>query len=137
MFAFHLEVPAGDTSLDVSFDFLISGVASGYSSGASSTADLNDLSWNQVMLYPKGYAAKDLMYARKPETSCRMEIRHGTAEAQTNGRHDQLRRQCSLSMLVDSPVLSGRYFRVIPLTPGQDPFHTKSISPPIAKPTWR
>ena len=63
MFAFHLTVPAGVTSLDVRFDFLIAGAASGYSSGASATAYLNDMSWNQVILYPKGFAAKDLMYA--------------------------------------------------------------------------
>src|SRR5580658_551762 len=57
MFEFHLEIPAGVTSLDVTFDFLISGVGSGYSSGASSTAFLNDLNWNQVVLYPQGYAS--------------------------------------------------------------------------------
>ena len=60
MFEFHLEIPPGVTSLDVSFDFLISGAGSGYSSGASSTAVLNDLSWNQLVLYPQGYASKDL-----------------------------------------------------------------------------
>src|SRR5580658_9418819 len=63
MFAFHLTVPAGVTALDVKFDFLIAGMASGYSSGASATAYLDDMSWNQVILYPKGFAAKDLMYA--------------------------------------------------------------------------
>ena len=62
MFAFHLTVPAGVSSLDVKFDFLISARESGYSSGASSTAYLNDLSWNQVIVYPRGFAAKDLMY---------------------------------------------------------------------------
>src|SRR3984885_5835068 len=61
MVAFHLTVPAGVPSLDVKFDFLISGAGSGYSSGASATAYLNDLSWNQGILYPKGFPGKDLV----------------------------------------------------------------------------
>jgi predicted metalloprotease with PDZ domain len=127
MFAFHLEVPAGVTSLDVNFDFLISGAGSGYSSGASSTAYLNDLSWNQVVLYPRGYAAKDLTYA--PSLKLPPGWKFGTAlpGAKQNGDTVSFA-PTSLSTLVDSPVLSGRYFRVIELTPGQNPSHEIDIA---------
>src|SRR3954470_1581272 len=37
MFAFHLEVPAGVTSLDVAFDFISPPESEGFSSGASAT----------------------------------------------------------------------------------------------------
>src|SRR5690348_960961 len=62
MFAFHLDIPAGVELLDADFDFLLSAPASGYSSGASATADLDVLSWNQVLLYPQGYAADQLTF---------------------------------------------------------------------------
>ena len=114
MFAFHLTIPPGVTSLDVKFDFLISGAGSGYSSGASSTAYLNDLSWNQVILYPRGYAAKDLTYA--PSLKLPAGWKFGTALPGAKQNGDRITFDpCSLSTLVDSPVLSGRFFRVIPL----------------------
>src|SRR5579862_1367679 len=54
MFAIHCDVPAGATSLDVAFDFILPADATGFSSGASSTAELLVLSWNQVVMYPAG-----------------------------------------------------------------------------------
>src|SRR5271154_3669335 len=61
-FTFHLDIPQGANSLDVDLDFLLSAPASGFSSGASATANLDLLSWNQVLLYPQGYGASDLMF---------------------------------------------------------------------------
>lgn len=122
MFAFHLTVPAGVTSLDVRFDFLISGAGSGYSAGASSTAYINDLSWNQVILYPRGYAAKDLTYAPSLKLPARWKFGTALPGAKQNG--DTITFDpTSLSTLIDSPVLSGRFFRAIPLSPGQDTPH--------------
>ena len=62
MFAFHLEVPAGAESLDVQLDFLLSAAASGFSAGASATGQLDLLSWNQVLLYPKGSPVSDIFF---------------------------------------------------------------------------
>src|SRR5277367_3293518 len=122
MFAFHLEIPAGVTSLEVTFDFLISGAGSGYSSGASSTAYLNDLSWNQLLLYPRGYAAKDLTYAPSLKLPEGWKFATALPGAKQNGDTITFS-PVPLSTLMDSPVLSGRYFRVIQLTPGQTPSH--------------
>ena len=127
MFEFHLEIPPGVTSLDVSFDFLISGAGSGYSSGASSTAVLNDLSWNQLVLYPQGYASKDLTYV--PSLKIPAGWKFGTALPGAEQIGDTISfAPVSLSTLVDSPVVSGRYFRVIQLTPGQNPSHEIDIA---------
>lgn len=118
MFAFHLTVPAGVTSLDVKFDFLISGAGSGYSSGASSTAYLNDLSWNHVILYPRGFAAKDLTYLPSLKIPAGWKFATALPGAKQNG--DTITFDpAPLSTLIDSPVLAGRFFRVVPL--GQDP----------------
>jgi predicted metalloprotease with PDZ domain len=127
MFAFHLVVPPGVTSLDVQFDFLISGITSGYSSGASATAYLELLSWNQVVLYPRGYAAKDLTYL--PSVKFPAGWKFGTAlpGAKQNGDTIDFA-AVPLSTLIDSPVLAGRYFRVIQLTPGQNPSHEIDVA---------
>ena len=62
MFALHLDIPQGAKSLDIDFDFLLSAAASGYSAGASATAFLNVVSWNQLVLYPKGQNAAGLTF---------------------------------------------------------------------------
>ena len=65
MFAFHLEVPDGSDAVEVSLDFLLPPNSEGFSSGASSTDKLLDLSWNYVLLYPKGAKVNDLQCAAK------------------------------------------------------------------------
>ena len=59
MFTIHLEIPPGVSALEVNFDFLLSAPASGFSGGASATANLDVLSWNQVLLYPSGATIHD------------------------------------------------------------------------------
>ena len=88
MFSIHLDIPQGVTSLDADLDFLLAAPATGFSAGASATASLDLLSWNQVLLYPKGYAAKDITFAPEPEAAGGMEIRHGAAWCEREWRHD-------------------------------------------------
>ena len=53
LFAFHVTVPAGTSSIQVKFDFLSTPDTGGFSSGASATSELAILSWNQLLLYPQ------------------------------------------------------------------------------------
>jgi predicted metalloprotease with PDZ domain len=127
MFAFHLEIPAGVTLLDIELDSLLSAPAAGYSSGASSTASLEVLSWNQVVLYPAGRAARDVMFS--PSLRLPDGWKFGTAlpgAKQTGATIDFS--PVRLDMLVDSPVITGKYFRTIPLTPGENPPHFMDIA---------
>ena len=62
MYAFHVTVPAGASSLDVAFDFITPPEAAGFSSGASATTELAVLNWNQVLLYPEGVPSDQLRY---------------------------------------------------------------------------
>ena len=120
MFAFHLDIPAGVESLDADFDFLLSAPASGYSAGASATADLDVLSWNQVLLYPQGYPAAELRFV--PSLRIPDGWKFGTALPDPKQKGDTIEfAPVSLNTLVDSPVLTGRYFRAIQLTPGETP----------------
>ena len=122
MFAFHLDVPAGAETLQVTLDFLLAAPANGFSAGASATAQLDVLSWNQVLLYPKGFAARELTF--EPSLKIPADWKYGTAlpiESETND--EIVFKPVPLNTLVDSPVLAGRYFRAIELTPGQTPSH--------------
>jgi predicted metalloprotease with PDZ domain len=127
MFAIHLDVPAGANSLGVDLDFLLSAPATGFSAGASATASLDVLSWNQVLLYPKGYAARELIFV--PSLKLPAGWMFGTALPGPNQNGDTVEfSPVPLNTLIDSPVLIGRYFRKIDLTPGQTPDHEIDIA---------
>ena len=127
MFSIHVDVPAGVSLLEADFDFLLSGPATGFSAGASATASLNVLSWNQVLMYPKGLPAKDIIFA--PSLRLPPDWKFGTAlpiAKQYGGTIEFA--AVTLITLVDSPVISGRYYRAIQLTPGQNPSHEIDIA---------
>ena len=126
MFAFHLNIPPGESSLEVNFDFLLSAPASGFSAGASATAFLDVLSWNQVLLYPQGYPAHNITFI--PSLKLPSGWKFGTALLGPKQNGDTIDFDpVPLDMLVDSPVIAGRYFRAIQLTPGEKPSHEMDI----------
>ena len=127
MFAFNLEVPAGADAVEVSFDFLLPPNADTFSSGASATAQLLVLSWNHVVLYPKGAQAGTLRCASTLRLPSGWKF--GTAlpvaiESATGVEFVPV----SLETLVDSPVLSGAHFRTVDLSPGARPSHSLHIA---------
>src|ERR1700723_2957539 len=127
MYSIHLDIPKGVTSLDADLDCLLTAPATGFSAGASATASLDLLSWNQVLLYPKGYAAKDITFA--PSLRLPAGWKYGTALPGAKENGDTIEFDpVPLNTLVDSPVISGKYFRKIQLTPGQQPSHEMDIA---------
>lgn len=127
MFAMHVDIPQGVTSLDADFDFLLASPASGFSAGASATAYLDVLSWNQLLFYPKGYAARDLTFV--PSLKLPAGWKFGTALPGAKQNGDTVNFDpVPLNTLVDSPVLAGRYFKAIQLTPGAAPSHELDIA---------
>src|SRR5579871_5349734 len=116
MFAFHLTVPAGASSVEVRLNLVLAAPPEGFSSGASSTTQLDMLSWNQVLLYPPGKHSDDIQFTASLKLPA--DWHYGTAlpvESEGNGLINF--QTTSLTTLVDSPVLAGRHFRRIPLTP--------------------
>jgi predicted metalloprotease with PDZ domain len=122
MYAFHMVVPREATSVHVRLDYLSSAPKEGYSSGASASAYLAVLNWNQVLLYPKGWNIRELTFL--PSLRIPAEWKFGTALPieKVSGETIDFK-PVALNTLVDSPVLTGRYFRVVELTPGQTPSH--------------
>ena len=117
----NVDVPAGVNEVNAALDFLSPPtMEAGFSGGSSATAVLTIVSWNQVLLYPKGWKSDDLTY----EASIRLPAgwKFGTSLQVTSQTEDQLNGQAqisfapvSLTMLVDSPVLAGEYMKVVPL----------------------
>ena len=122
MYAFHVTVPTGATNVEVALDFLLNSGNGKYSNGGSVTEQLLDLNWNQLLLYPRGVAASQIQFAaslRLPDG-----WKFGTALPLARASANELEfAPTSLERLVDSPLIAGRYFRTIELTPGEQPAH--------------
>jgi len=122
MFTFHVNIPAGVNSLKVSFDYVEPNVTSGFTAGASTSDKMAVISWNQNLLYPAGRLAQDLTY--KATLKLPEGWKFGTALPVANQNGDVVEfKPASLNRLVDSPVISGQYFRVVDVTPPGEPIH--------------
>ncbi len=126
-FAFHITVPPGVAELKIKLDFLATAAASGFSAGASTSANLALVSWNTVVLYPEGAKASEVMVepsARIPES-----WKYGTALTKVGGgASDPSFQKVSLEQLVDSPLLTGRYFREWSLAAETSPKHYLDVA---------
>lgn len=112
MYAYHVVVPAGVSALEADVDFV--DVAGTFSAGASVTSQLALISWNTVMLYPKGIDAAQITV----KASLRLPDgwKFGTALTPGLGAAKDISFDpVSLSMLIDSPVIAGAHFRAVDL----------------------
>ncbi len=116
VFAFHVTVPAGVRSLNVSFQFLS---ATDPDQGrVVTTPDMLNLQWQSLSLYPAGWKT-----SRIPVEASAIYPTgwgHGTAlrakGAAVAGR--TLYQAVDYETLIDSPVFAGRYFKAVPLGQG-------------------
>ncbi len=116
MYAVHVEVPAGVTSLDADFDFLTPGSGGEFGQSVSATPDIVDLEWNQVLLYPAGAPSKEIAFA--PSVQLPEGWQFGTAlETASEGGTTTHFKTVMLNTLVDSPLIAGRYFSRLDLAP--------------------
>ena len=123
MYSFYVDVPQGANSLDVSLDFL-SPTEGQFSAGASATEKLTLVSWNTVLLYPKGWTSDQITVT--PSLKLPAGWQYGTA-LEGGGTGDTLQfAPVSLTTLVDSPVLTGQYFKKFDL--GGDLKHTLNVA---------
>ena len=114
LYAFHVNVPAGASTLDAAFDFISPTDAGGFSAGSSMTTELAVLSWNQYVLYPQGTVADQLRYQARLRLP--HEWHYGTALPVAKESGDDVEfRPVSLTTLVDSPVSTGAHYRTVDL----------------------
>jgi predicted metalloprotease with PDZ domain len=122
MWQFHMDVPAGATSVEASLDYLNPVDGNGFSAGPSATSQVLILEWNDVLLYPAGVKSDDLTYVARLKLPAGWKFGTAMPDARQDGDTIQFG-AVSLTNLVDSPVLAGAFFRSIPLAPDVQPPH--------------
>jgi len=121
VFTFHIDVPAGATHIDAAYDII-------EPDGASATDKLIVLEWNEVILYP----AKPPEPANPADSVLTYDAKLTLPEGWKFGTSLPIESQAgnqttfkpiSMVLLVDSPVISGEYYRVINITPPGEKIH--------------
>jgi predicted metalloprotease with PDZ domain len=115
VFTFHVDVPAGASQLDASFDFI-------ETEGYSATDKLFVLEWNEVLFYPAGAPSSQITF--DPTLTVPDGWKYGTPLPVDSEKRNKIKfKPVSLELLVDSPVITGEYYRAIDITPAGEPVH--------------
>src|SRR5271165_7140771 len=119
-FTIHVDVPAGENEVQVELDFLSPAMfEGGFSAGSSATDKMAVISWNQVLLYPKGWKVDDLTYIATLKLPANWKFGTPLPIASTSGDNTEIAfKPASLGTLVDSPVITGEFLKVVKLADG-------------------
>ena len=121
MYALHLTVPPGVARIEVSVEYLSPATGS-FGSGPATTPKQAVLNWQLVTLYPQGAAAADILVQPSVTVPAGWGVGSCLTVDSSSGGTTRYR-PLSLEMLIDSPVITGAYFRQFVLTPGIKPDH--------------
>jgi predicted metalloprotease with PDZ domain len=125
-FTLHVDVPPGVTEIAAELDFLSPATfEGGFSAGSSATDKLAIISWNQVLLYPKGFKSDDINYSASLRIPQGWKFGTPLPIASQSGNEIKFA-TVSLTTLVDSPVITGEFLKVVPLA--QDPVTEMDIA---------
>ncbi|HVP51087.1 MAG TPA: PDZ domain-containing protein [Terriglobales bacterium] len=127
MYAFHVDVPEGTPALEIALDYLGQVKEEGFSSAASATQQLAMVNWNQVLLYPQGKPPRELTYAASLRLPAGWKFATPLEVASQTGDTVEFK-SVALNLLIDSPVLSGAHFRVVPLAADITPPHRLDLA---------
>lgn len=129
MYAYHLEIPPGVANLEIAMDYLspVETQAATFSEGTSATEQLATVNWNQLVLYPKDISADQLQVRASLKLPDGWSFGTALPGAVRSGSTVQFA-TASLATLIDSPVLAGRYFKVVPLQHEKMPPHEIDIA---------
>ncbi|MEO7072633.1 MAG: peptidase M61 [Rhodanobacter sp.] len=112
VYAFHLDVPAGVTELDVQFEYM-----SPRTGGFEITDRMMDMEWSKVALYPAGHFSRAITFA--PGVTLAHGWQMGTAlETASQSGDSTTFKPVTFNTLIDSPIYAGRYFKRVDLNPG-------------------
>jgi len=125
MYDIHLQIPPGTRSLSVDLDFLLSAPGPTIDFSGSASSQLLILMWNQVLLYPKGAPANRILFEPSLQLPEGWKFNTSLPVASQSGNQIDFA-PVDVELLVDSPVQSGRYTRVIPLS--ENPRHEVDVA---------
>lgn len=113
VYAFHIDVPAGVKALDMDMQFL--SATAGDQGSVVMSPDMLRLQWNSMSLYPAGYFTRQI--------PVKATVRYPTGWSASSGLQSKAvgstytYDKTNYEILVDSPVLAGRYYRQFKLSP--------------------
>ena len=113
LFAFHVDVPAGAKRIEASFQWTMATRAD--QGNAFASPDLLRLQWISMSLYPAGYFVRQIPVAatvRYPDAWTAVSAVPATRTGATY-RYQTT----NFEVLMDSPVLAGRYYKAFALAP--------------------
>jgi predicted metalloprotease with PDZ domain len=131
-FTVHVEVPTGETEVNAELDYVSPATLEpGFSAGSSATDKMAVISWNQILLYPKGSTSANLTYVASLKLPGNWKFGTALPIASTSGDQPNGETQiqfqpASLTTLVDSPVITGEFLKVIKLA--DDPLTEMDIA---------
>ncbi len=113
--AFQVEVPAGATTVDVSFKWLTP--IEGAQGRVVITDEMLNIQWEKAVLYPAGYYARQITV--RPTLRLPAGWRYGVALDTASFQNGvAVFAPITLDHLADSPVFAGAHFRQFDLDPG-------------------
>ncbi|RYZ44065.1 MAG: M61 family peptidase [Myxococcaceae bacterium] len=123
--AFHVDIPAGVTSIDAHYQFL--GATEQRVGPVLATSTMLDLQWHNLVLYPAGHYARRITYAPSVKLPSGWAFASPLKVASRVG--DEVRFEpVALDTLVDSPVIAGRAFKRILLSDDPVPVHVDIVA---------
>ena len=113
--AFHIDVPAGVTELNVAYKFL-SPVETKVGRMVM-TPDMLNLQWLQMTMYPAGHFTRRITVEPTVKLPAGFQFASALEVDKTEGQVTSFK-PTTVETLVDSPMFAGRYFKSVELDPG-------------------
>jgi predicted metalloprotease with PDZ domain len=126
LYAFHCEVPAGVTQLDVTLDYLLP-QESGAQGVPSASAKVAVLPWNLVVLYPENSNSDEVNFTASLQVPAGWKFATALPIEKQSGSEVDFK-TVSLTALVDSPVLAGEYFQSYNISDGDKLEHRLNVA---------
>lgn len=115
VYAFHVDVPAGASALDLAFQFVSPTQTN--QGRVAVTREMLNLQWEVALLYPSGYYASRIRIVPSLKLPDGWKFAAALDGAATAG--DTTRwAETDLETLVDSPLFAGLHYRLVDLAPG-------------------
>ena len=116
VYAFRVHARPGTKSIDVDFDYL--SPTSESVGDAEISRDLLLIEWNNVVLYPAGYFARQIPVTASATLPAGWQFASALEAASASDAARKSFKRVSLETLIDSPLYAGRYSQRIDLDPG-------------------
>lgn len=117
VYAFHLNIPSGVTTIDVNFQYLAP--VKNREGRISISSEIADLAWNTAVLYPAGYFSRRIHFAPSVKLPAGWHFSSALEVSAQDGDMVHFK-DTTLNTLVDSPVYAGIHFKRVDLSPSSD-----------------